>query len=89
MLRCYPAAVSFGNVTPICDAEQRIMRFIGLTVGKIGIIGCDQRYIVFIGEVDQRFFNRIFFRPAMALLMWLPEKTTVRPSGIFAPCTTS
>jgi hypothetical protein len=75
MLRAQPLAIIVGDGAPLRDAHQRIVRLVELAVGKIRVIGGDERQVVRIGEIDEaRFAARLLRQP-------VPLQFDIEPAG--------
>ncbi len=67
MLRRQLAALAIGDQLAVGDAQQRIVCFVILGCGEVGLIGRDQRNAARVGEFDQNRLHRAFARHAVTL----------------------
>ena len=64
MMRGQPLAFLVGDNGRLGDAKQRVVRLVKITIGKVGVVGRDEREIVTISQLDEarlgpRFFGRL------------------------------
>ena len=82
MMRGQPLAFLVGDDRRLGDAEQRVMRLVKLAIGEMGVVGCDERQVVPIGQLDEaRFGSRLFRRPMAHQLDIEPAREKARELG--------
>ena len=67
MLGAEPPPLVNGDIAPLGDADQRVMRLEILLRGEIGLVGGDNRKIEIVGEAEQSGLDAALLRQAVAL----------------------
>ncbi len=75
MLGREAAALGFIDIGAIRDAKKRVVRFEHFRLGKIGVVGGDQRQVMFISERDQSLLNCLLVGHGVA------HELDVKPAG--------